>query len=91
MVVFLRLASLGLGLAALGAAVVALVVPERRLRRWSVVTFAFAALDAVSEIAARHLAPASIATRLAIPAAMLACAAPAARWVVSALADASAD
>jgi hypothetical protein len=83
----LALLAVALGVAGVLAAAVALVVPERRLRRWSMIAFAFAAADAILQA----LAPSSTITRVALLAAMLACALPAARWVFTALVDASSD
>jgi hypothetical protein len=85
----LALLALALGVLAVLAALVALIVPERRLRRWSVIAIGLAATAAVAETLARQLGPPSWVTRLALLAAMVAVAVPAARWVITALADAS--
>ena len=87
----LTLVALALGIAAVVAAGVALLVAERRLRRWSLIAFVLAAADAGVHHLARNLGPPTWVSRLALLAAMLACAAPAARWVFTALVDASAD
>jgi len=87
----LRLLALGLGAVGVVAAAVALLVPEVRLRRWSLIAFGFAAAAAVAHVAARRYGPPSLFTHLAALAAMIGFVAPAARWVWSALDDASSD